>query len=234
MASEVEPGALEEELRTSLKLAFDPALFAGHAAAAAARRRPRGGLARPGPEEAEEGGEGIFAVLARHLPQLRFPIRQGISQDADYRAATLQGSDPAALAGATGLEIEEPRAIEVELYPSAAGTIPLLIVRRRPEFVALVRALGKRNEPLPIPDSMGALMIAGYNNWFRVGELRRAYEAKSAEERQAATWREEFAKLKTRSELYQDRFILLSDGPYSAVPAAELGQTEERVAALSR
>ncbi len=212
-------------MRSSLRISFDSALFAaqerlpppdeGHAA-----------VWRRWAEDAEAEGCGIFAVLERHLPQLRFPIRQGMSQDAEYRAATLQGTDPAGLAGATGLGLEEPRAIELQLYPSAAGTIPLLIVRRRPEFVALVHALGKRNEPVPLPDSMGALMIAGFNNWFRVAELRRAYEAQSAAERQAPTWREAFAQLKTRSDLYQDRFILLSDGPYSAVPAAELGLTD--------
>ena len=224
MASEPNLPHLDEELRTSLRLAFDPRLFAaleqlpppdeGHVA-----------VWRRWSEEA--AGPGIFAILARHLPQLRFPIRQGMSQEADYRAATLQGIDPAGLAGATGLELEDPSAIELQLYPSAAGTIPLLIVCRRPEFVALVRALGKRNEAVPIPDSMGALMIAGYNNWFRVGELRRAFEAQPAEERPAATWREAFAQLKGRNELYQDRFILLSDGPYSAVPAAELGLADD-------
>lgn len=224
MASEPPPHSLEEELRSSLKLSFDPAIFAawsklpppdeGHVA-----------VWRRWAEEA--GGPGIFAVLERHLPQLRFPIREGLSQEADYRAAVLQGTDPGGLAAATGLGLEEPGAIEIELYPSAAGTIPLLIVRRRPEFVALVHALGKKNEPVPIPDSMGALMIAGYNNWHRVGELRREWEEQDPGQREQPTWREAFAKLKTRPELYQDRFILLSDGPYSAVPAAELGLADE-------
>lgn len=224
IASDSARPSLADELRRSLALSFDPALFAaqerlpppdeGHAA-----------VWSRWAEEAEEAG--VFAVLARHLPQLRFPIRQGISQEADYRAATLQGADPAGLAAATGLEIGNPAAIELQLYRSAAGAIPLLIVRSRPEFLTLVRALGKRNEPVPLPDSMGALMIAGYNNWHRVGELRRAYEAQRPEERAAPTWREAFAALNSRRELYQDRFILLSDGPYSAVPAAEMGLPEE-------
>lgn len=232
MSSEIQPRenasspstqSLEDELRASLQLPFDGQLFASFERL-------------PPPEEghlavwrrwAEEGrAEGIFAVLARHLPQLRFPIRDGISKEAEYRAAVLQGSDPAAMASATGLPLEKPQAITLELYPSVAGTIPLLIVRSRPEFVALVQALGKKNEPVPIPDSMGALMIAGYNNWHRVAELRQAFESQDPAERPAATWREAFAQMKGRPELYQDRFILLSDGPYSAVPAAELGLEE--------
>ncbi len=161
-------------------------------------------------EEARQ--QGAFAVLAKHLPQLRFPIREGISQTGDYRAATLKGVPAGGLEGATGLELERPDAIELEIHPSPAGRIPVLLVRGREEFVALVRALGKRNEPAPIPDSQGALMVGGFNNWARIRELR------SRGEEVTGT---------TPKELYQDRFILLSDGPYSAVPAADLGLGEE-------
>lgn len=217
------PPSLEEELATSLRLHFDRAVFDR------LDRLPPPDedhleVWRSWTEQAQQ--EGAFAVLSRHLPQLAFPIREGMSQNPDYRAATLQGRDPAGIAAATGLELEKPEAIELSIYDSAAGAIPLLIVRSRPEFVALVRALGKRNENTPIPDSMGALMLAGFNNWFRVGKLRRAHEAKSAEEGKPSSWAAEFSRLKDAKHLYQDRFILLSDGPYSAVPAAELGLGE--------
>jgi hypothetical protein len=89
--------------------------------------------------------------------------------------------------------------------------------------VALNRALGKRNEPVPLQDSQGALMIAGFNNWERLHALRRAWEARDPAARETATWGEEMTRLNAHKELYQDRFILLSDGPYSAVPAAALG-----------
>ncbi|HWM90084.1 MAG TPA: hypothetical protein VN493_04900 [Thermoanaerobaculia bacterium] len=149
-----------------------------------------------------------FAVLSEHLPQLRFPIREGISQTGDYRAATLKGVLPEGLEGATGLDLERPDLIHLEIHESPAGRIPVLLARGRDEFVALVRALGKRNEPSPVPDSQGALMVSGYNNWDRIRELLRRGESLE------------------KKELYQDRFILLSDGPYSAVPAAGLGLGE--------
>lgn len=151
---------------------------------------------------------GAFAVLAENLPQLRFPIREGMSRSDDYRAATLRGVSPEDLAGATGLELERPEAIELEIHPSPAGRIPVLLVRGRPEFVALVRALGKKNEPVAVPDAQGALMIGGFNNWARIRELPSLTAS-------------------TPKELYQDRFILLSDGPYSAVPASDLGLGDE-------
>ena len=174
--------------------------------------------------EREARTRGAFAVLRERLPQLRFPIRAGISETEPYRAATRHGVPAETLPEATGLEIARPEAIEVVIHPSPAGRIPLLIARSRPEFVALIRALTKKNEPEPVPDAQGALMVSGYNNWSRVGELRRRWESLDPAARETATWGEELQR--TPRELYQDRFILLSDGPYSAVPAADLGLDE--------
>lgn len=152
---------------------------------------------------------GAFAVLSEHMPQLRFPIREGISASEGYRAATLKGVPPDEIPEATGLVLPHPELVEIVLHETPAGRIPLVIVRGREEFVALLRAIARKNEPAPVPDAQGALMISGYNNWTRI----RALGA-------------DFQRLKERKELYQDRFILLSNGPYSAVPAAELGLSE--------
>lgn len=218
MDSLVQPPA--EELRAYARNAFDAGALAG-------------GLSLPLPDEpfvafwearaAEARERGAFAVLREHLPQLRFPIRAGTGDSTAYQAATRRGVPPEEIAEATGLELARPEAIELAIYPSPAGRIPLLIVRGRPEFVALVQALTHRNEPKPVPDSQGAIMIAGYNNWSRVHELHRRWEESDPATREDATWKEAFARLQPRRELYQDRFILLSDGPYSAVPAADLG-----------
>lgn len=178
------------------------------------------------PLAAESRERGAFTVLREHLPQLRFPIQSGISETEPYRAATRKGTPLETIPEATGLELEHPEAVELALHASPAGHIPLLIARRRPEFVALVQALAKRNEPEPVPEAQGALMVSGYNNWSRINELRHRWEALDPSRRETATWSEELRRIQTRRELYQDRFILLSDGPYSAVPAAELGLDE--------
>ena len=170
---------------------------------------------------------GAFAVLREHLPQLCFPVREGISQTEPYLAATRRGEPIADLPEASGLELENPGAIELALYTSPAGRIPLLIARRRAELVALIQALARRNEPAPVQAAQGALMVSGYNNWSRIRALRRRWEESAPSVRGTATWAEEFRRIQERRELYQDRFILLSDGPYSAVPAADLGLEDE-------
>jgi len=158
---------------------------------------------------------GSILPLAKYLIQLCFPICEGISATEDYIAATRRGRPADELPSATGLPLCSPERCRVVIHSTPAGRIPLLIASDRRDFVALVRALSKRNEPCEIPDSMGASMIAGYNNWARFHAAASALPpSKSADA---------FQKIASQKDLYQDRFIILSDGPYSGVSASELG-----------
>ena len=176
---------------------------------------------------------GVVAELTRRLVQLRFPIQDGISQTDAYRAATLRGIAPEELAEATGLDIACSEQLELLIHPTAAGEIPVLVVGDRRDFETLVRALTLRNEPKPVPASMGAAMVAGLNNWDRIRSLREAWLAEHRDEGPEG-WDAEFRlNVVPHRELYQDRFILLSRGPYSGVPAAQLGLPEDEWMALS-
>jgi hypothetical protein len=181
---------------------------------------------------AEARERGAVAVLREHLPQLHFPIRAGMSASAGYLAATRRGEPPEGIAEATGLDLPHPELVELDLHASPAGRVPVLVARGRAEFVALHQALGGRNEPRPVADSQGALALSGYVNWSRVRQHRAAWERGEVAD-PAPTWAEEMARLRARPELYQDRLILLSDGPYSAVPAAAMGLSEEAWRPLS-
>lgn len=176
-------------------------------------------------EEAER--DGVMTALRRYLPQLNFPIGEGVSQWPSYRRATLQGVDCATIDEAVGLVVPDAATMELELYPSAAGHVPVFKLKGRRQFTTMVQALGRRNEPSEIPDSMGALMIAGFNNWHRIHELKKAWSEASDDDKEHPTWQEAFASIRQQKRLYQDRFMLLSDGPYSAVPASDLGLDED-------
>jgi hypothetical protein len=171
--------------------------------------------------EVEEAGD--ITPLARYLVQLQFPIEAGISENPDYVAATRRGLDPHGMNLASGSSWREPGRCRVVMHPTAAGNLPLVIAQNREDFLLLVRALTHRNEPHPIPDSMGACMVAGYNNWHRVSMLRDGFLASNA----SHSWTEEFQRIKAHKELYQDRFIILSTGPYSGVKASEIGLDEQ-------
>ena len=165
-----------------------------------------------------EGGGA--AVLRRRLPQLAFPIAEGMSQDAGYRRATREGRwEPEA---DEGLEFERPESVTLRLHATPAGRIAVITCHHRADFVALLRALTRRNEPEVIPESMGACMVGGFANWNRIRVLRNAWAATAVDPSETG-WRQAWPALSHRKEEYQDRFILLSDGPYSGVRAEVIG-----------
>ncbi len=178
---------------------------------------------------AEASTGDVVEVLKKRLPQLNFPIEKGISETADYRAATRRGTGMDELESATALLHERPEELRLIIHPSLAGTIPVLTTGHRADFVALVRALSMRNDPGPVPDSMGACMVAGFNNWDRVRSYRQQWEIKNP----FGNWPEEFRSLRSKKDLYQDRFIILSEGPYSDVPAETMGIEQEEWGRLS-
>jgi hypothetical protein len=160
-----------------------------------------------------------FDSLADRLVQLSFPIQLGISETTDYIAATRRGADVASLPSATGIRLERSRDIRVFIHPTWAGRIPIVIVPRRADFVSIVRAFSARNEPLHIPDSMGACMISGYNNLGRLRNFREQWQRVHSQPISIQT-------VQQHKEFYQDRFLILSDGCYSGVPAARIGVPE--------
>ncbi len=170
---------------------------------------------------AEARVHGTFNTLQKHLVQLQFPISQGISETPAYRNATRRGIFPGRDKSG-GSALRYPGALRLFIHPSIAGEIPVLNTPDRHDFVALIQAFGNRNEPAPVPASMGAAIISGYTNWDRVRRYREAWERSHT-----ADWSEGFRRLKKNKALYQDCFIILCDGPYSGVPAAELGLADE-------
>jgi hypothetical protein len=166
----------------------------------------------------ETSTSGVAKTLNRYFPQLNFPVRHGMSDKPEYRAATRRGVPWAGMAAATGLELRSPESLELLIHPTIAGHIPILIARDRSDFESMLCVFLHRNEPRAIPTSMGAAMVAGFNNWGRIAQLHAAFTSAHPETSEEE-WLDEFAaRVKPQRHLYQDRFILLSDSPYSGVP----------------
>ncbi len=177
--------------------------------------------------------DGTFEALKQRLVQFQFPILEGISQSLAYRAATRKGVPVDGIPEATGLVLKQPEKLRLIIHQSLAGAIPVLIAPNREDFVCLVQALTMRNEPLPVPASMGACIVTGFNNWDRIRCYRQQWETRNPGNCSESIWAEEFKRLISQKELYQDRFIILSDGPYSNVSAKDVGLEEAEWRRLS-
>ncbi len=174
--------------------------------------------------------DGAVAVLRDALVQLQFPIADGVDKSETYLAATRRGICPEAEHGAPFCD---PDGIRIDLAPTPVGAIPAITARHRDDFITLVRALTRRNAPVDVPASMGACIVSGYNNWDRVARLRARWERSGSSSAPGADWRATFAALQADKPLYQDRFAVLSTGPYSAVRSAELGLDQSAWLAIS-
>ncbi|HEV2063722.1 MAG TPA: ATP-binding protein [Thermoanaerobaculia bacterium] len=219
-------GAVLEEL-----LAYDVPLFGSEPGEAASQPPPSDEphLAAWSVYAEEARAEGAIPALSRRFPQLLYPIRAGISATDGYRRATRQGIWPEGDPEASGLPLSAPDRITLEIHPTLAGRLPLIIAGERSDFEDLVRAFSARNEPVDVPASMGACIVTGFNNWDRIREYRRLWEAANP----FGDWQAEFSTVIPRKELYEDRFIILSSGPYSGVPAEAAGYAQDRWRDLS-
>ena len=129
--------------------------------------------------------EHCIDILARRYPQILLPIQEGISKSEEYKNVCLRGQ-----------ECNRPITFSkdpgdcLETVQTPAGSVEVLTLRERQDFVHACQCLGSKCEPVEIPDSTGAMAIFGLNNWDKVRE---------------------------GLDNYKDSFIILSSGNYSNV-----------------
>ena len=132
---------------------------------------------------------GSIEPLARYIVQLRFAVDQGISTCAHYVASTRNG-DGFDASHKMHLPLRTPNLCTLNIAHTIAGGIPVIVAPDRHDFVLLVQALAKRNEPVDVPSTMGAVMISGLMNWNRYfqakGNTRCEREANGVHEPGAA------------------------------------------------
>ena len=168
--------------------------------------------------EAESAG--AWTVLRDALVQLRFPVRRGMSGTPAYASATRRLVPVPAQAAP--LRLQRPDNVRIEIHPTPAGRLPVVIAPHRGDFELLVQALTKRNEPVAVPASVGACMVAGYTNLERLRGLKQQWWDTQPLPTEAG-WKRQLETLSPGRESYQDRFVIASTTPYSAVPADRLG-----------
>ncbi len=178
------------------------------------------------------GDVGAWTALEERFVQLRFPVSAGMSGDPEYQRAARRGEAPDP--GAGGLKLAQPENLELTINPSLGGSVPVIVAPSRADFEALVQALSLRNEPQAIPPAQGACMVSGLNDWERIQHHRQLWQATDPSHGFPGAWEREFARLRNHREMYQDRFIIVGEGPYSGVDAVGAGFDEADWMRVSR
>lgn len=171
-----------------------------------------------------EAGGDAFGYLQRRLPQLRIPVRQGVSGTEAYGRVVRRGEAFAEASFGGVLQLARPDAFTFEIHNHPAGALPVLSTSHRDDFTVLYQALGCRNEPIALSPSVNAHMVAGLVNWDRVGRYRERWLAEPGTGRTEAAWAAERQRVaESAPGTFRDRLVLTHDAPYSGVSAEMLG-----------
>ena len=166
---------------------------------------------------------GTFQVLKKCYPQLNFPISEGIHKTQAYNDVVLKGKTESIILQNT-LILNNPEGIEISIYGSIAGRIPVVKVPDSQDFIQIIQCLLHKNNPNFVPLSMGACLVNGINNWDRIHTLQHNWIANNP----IGNWSEEFSKnVLPNPTLFKDKIVILSTKPYSNVAASSLGLSED-------
>lgn len=164
-----------------------------------------------------------FQILKDFYPQLYFPIESGINKTENYVNTVLKGKD-SYKSIEKQLQLNSPEGVNIKIHESIAGKIPVLSIDDDEDFVIFLQCLIHNNNPLAIPQSMGAFLAKGINNWARIHSLKNQW----LENNSFGNWSNEFSEnILPYPDLYKDKIIVLSAKPYSNIPFERLGLSEE-------
>jgi len=164
----------------------------------------------------------LFNELKKCYPQLNFPIELGIEEKEEYKDVVLKGKTENIKLPSV-LRLNDPKNITLKIGEIIAGKIPILTVPDQEDFIKILQCLIYKNNPKPVPQSMGAVLINGLNNWQKIANLKSDWSA----DHNVDNWSKEFyLNILPNYSLYKDKLIIISTKPYSNVSAKQLGLNE--------
>ena len=169
------------------------------------------------------GGEAL-AVLATRFPQLYVAPAEG-AQTA-HRLAAGRGIAPAGADLGHFVTSPEDELREVD---TPAGPVEVVFLHNRSDFETFLQIVGHKAEPVPIARTVGAITYRGIADWGKVDAAHAAYVAAGGDD-----WPNEFARLARQPGAFRAEIVVISEGPYSNVPANQTPYDEERWLCISR
>ena len=118
----------------------------------------------------------------------------------------------------------------VNLEKTPAGSVMAVTLGDRQDFELFLQIMANKCVPTAIPATQGASILDGVINWQKIRDHEKEYLAAGGTEE---GWSEEFRRFTSDKKNYRDALIVLSTGPYSAVPASKTGMEEKEWLAAS-
>ncbi|MBQ9317273.1 MAG: hypothetical protein IJ203_10680 [Atopobiaceae bacterium] len=169
-------------------------------------------------------GSEVLASLAGRFPQLFVAPAEGAQ--AIHRLAAGRGVVPGDASLAHFATSPEDELREVE---TPAGTVEVAFLRNRADFETFLQIIGHKAEPVPIARTVGAITYRGLADWGKVAAAREAYVRAGGDD-----WPGEFARLAREPGAFRAEIVVISEGPYSNVPACETPYDPDEWLCISR
>ncbi len=169
-------------------------------------------------------GRAALQALAQRFPQLYVAPAEG-AQDA-HRLASGLGIAPAE---ANLDHFASSADDELRSVATPAGPVEVLFLKQRRDFETFLQVIGHKAQPVPIARTVGAITYRGLADWAAVAQARADYEAAGGQD-----WRSEFARRAKQPGAFRAEIVVISEGPYSNVPASDTPFGDARWLAVSR
>ena len=169
-------------------------------------------------------GSDVLPRLACIYPQIF--IKPGEDKEALYKSIVLAGED-APVHDLAHFRMNPKDSAVYEQTP--AGEVLSVTLHERADFECFIQIMAHRCKPALIPQTQGASMLDGVINWTKIRDHQAEFiERETAAGNPEPDWDTEFSAFIKDRKNYTDALIVLSAGPYSALPAKQAGRSEEQ------
>ncbi|MBQ7678978.1 MAG: hypothetical protein IJT34_03920 [Butyrivibrio sp.] len=175
-------------------------------------------------------GKEVIRRLAEIYQQLY--VAPGADGPEKYAAIVRCGQD-AVKHSLSHFQTDDGDSLDYEMTP--AGEVAVITLQIRQDFETFLQIMANRCTPVEIPRTQGASTIDGVINWTKIKAHQEEFFAAELDKGNATPdWGAEFQRFTADRNNFKDVLIVLSVGPYSAVPAARMGIIDGEWMTLSR
>lgn len=169
-------------------------------------------------------GHEVIEVLARRFPQL-YIVPADDALDA-YRLASGRGQAPkdGNLDHFSMTPDDELREVD-----TPSGPVEVLFLKNRADFETFLQIIGNKAQPVQISPTVGAITYRGLADWGKVSRAHETYLSSGGDD-----WPSEFARLAKQPGAFRTELVVISEGPYSDIPADETEYGKEDWLRISR